>query len=75
LEICGQGTISRNLAAARRVADHRCARHIEIIRTRISQANAAPVQIGEPPLVALFFARIELENGEILYCTQDCRHH
>ena len=48
---------------------HRCARAHSDPADAISQANRELCAgYGEPPLVALFFARIDLENGEILYC-------
>src|SRR6266404_3981932 len=48
---------------------HRCARAHSDPADAISQANRELCSgYGEPPLVALFFARIDLENGEILYC-------
>src|SRR5258705_8055773 len=48
---------------------HRCARVHSDPADAISQANRELCSgYGEPPLVALFFARIDLENGEILYC-------
>src|SRR6266478_10198461 len=48
---------------------HRCARAHRDPEDAISQANRELCSgYGEPPLVALFFARIDLENGEILYC-------
>ena len=48
---------------------HRCARAHSDPADAISQANRELCSgYGEPPLVALFFARIDLENGEIHYC-------
>jgi serine phosphatase RsbU (regulator of sigma subunit) len=48
---------------------HRCARAHSDPADAISQANRELCSgYGEPPLVALFFARIDLESGEILYC-------
>src|SRR6266481_7515040 len=48
---------------------HRCARAHRNPADAIAQANRELCAgYGEPPLVALFFARIDLENGEILYC-------
>src|SRR5258708_15178160 len=48
---------------------YRCARAHSESADAISQANRELLSgSGEPPLVALFFARIDLENGEILYC-------
>src|SRR5882757_10290233 len=48
---------------------HRCAQAHRDPADAISQANRELCSgYGEPPLVALFFARIDLENGEILYC-------
>jgi len=48
---------------------HRCARSHPDPADAIAQANRELCSgYGEPPLVALFFARIDLENGEILYC-------
>jgi sigma-B regulation protein RsbU (phosphoserine phosphatase) len=48
---------------------HRCARAHRDPADAISQANRELCSgYGEPPLVAVFFARIDLENGEILYC-------
>jgi phosphoserine phosphatase RsbU/P len=48
---------------------HRCARAHSNPADAIAQANRELCSgYGEPPLVALFFARIDLENGEILYC-------
>src|SRR6266853_5715127 len=48
---------------------HRCARAHSDPADAISQANRELCSgYGEPPLVALFFARIDLENGEIVYC-------
>src|SRR6266478_992756 len=48
---------------------HRCARAHPDPADAIAEANRELCSgYGEPPLVALFFARIDLENGEILYC-------
>jgi sigma-B regulation protein RsbU (phosphoserine phosphatase) len=48
---------------------HRCARAHRDPADAIAQANRElSAGYGEPPLVALFFARIGLENGEIVYC-------
>jgi sigma-B regulation protein RsbU (phosphoserine phosphatase) len=48
---------------------HRCARAHSDPADAISQANRELCSgYGEPPLVALFFARMDLESGEILYC-------
>lgn len=48
---------------------HRCARAYSDPAEAIAQANRELCAgYGEPPLVALFFARIDLENGEIVYC-------
>jgi serine phosphatase RsbU (regulator of sigma subunit) len=48
---------------------HRCARAHSDPADAIAQANRELCAgYGEPPLVALFFARIDLENGEIVYC-------
>jgi sigma-B regulation protein RsbU (phosphoserine phosphatase) len=48
---------------------HRCAEAHRNPADAIAQANRELCAgYGEPPLVALFFARIDLENGEVLYC-------
>src|SRR5882762_12010547 len=48
---------------------HRCARAHRDPAQAIAEANRELCSgYGEPPLVALFFARIDLEDGEIVYC-------
>src|SRR5882724_336099 len=48
---------------------HRCARAHRNPAEAIAEANRELCSgYGEPPLVALFFARIDLEDGEIVYC-------
>jgi sigma-B regulation protein RsbU (phosphoserine phosphatase) len=48
---------------------HRCARAHPDPADAIAEANRELCSgYGEPPLVALFFARIDLQNGEIVYC-------
>ena len=48
---------------------HRCARAHSDPAEAIAQANRELCSgYGEPPLVALFFARIDLQDGEIAYC-------
>jgi sigma-B regulation protein RsbU (phosphoserine phosphatase) len=48
---------------------HRCARAHSDPADAIAQANRELCSgYGEPPLVALFFARIDLQDGEIVYC-------
>jgi len=48
---------------------HRCARAHRDPAEAIAEANRELCSgYGEPPLVALFFARINLEDGEIVYC-------
>jgi sigma-B regulation protein RsbU (phosphoserine phosphatase) len=48
---------------------HRCARAHRDPADAIAEANRELCSgYGEPPLVALFFARIGLEDGEIVYC-------
>src|SRR6267142_5010477 len=48
---------------------HRCARAHRDPAEAIAEANRELCSgYGEPPLVALFFARIDLEDGEIVYC-------
>src|SRR6266478_369826 len=48
---------------------HRCARAHPDPADAIAEANRELCSgYGEPPLVALFFARIDLEDGEIVYC-------
>ncbi len=48
---------------------HRCARAHPDPAHAIAEANRELCSgYGEPPLVALFFARIDLEDGEIVYC-------
>jgi sigma-B regulation protein RsbU (phosphoserine phosphatase) len=48
---------------------HRCVRTHPVPADAIAQANRELCGgYGEPPLVALFFARIDLENGEVVYC-------
>ena len=48
---------------------HRCARAHPDPAEAIAEANRELCAgYGEPPLVALFFARIDLEDGEIVYC-------
>jgi phosphoserine phosphatase RsbU/P len=48
---------------------HRCARAHSDPAEAIREANhELCAGYGEPPLVALFFARIDLEDGEIAYC-------
>jgi len=48
---------------------HRCARAHSDPADAIAQANRELCSgYGEPPLVALFFARIDLQDGEIAYC-------
>src|SRR6266853_3577222 len=48
---------------------HRCARAHRDPAHAIAEANRELCSgYGEPPLVALFFARIDLEDGEIVYC-------
>lgn len=48
---------------------HRCARAHSNPADAIAEANRELCAgYGEPPLVALFFARIDLQDGEIIYC-------
>jgi phosphoserine phosphatase RsbU/P len=48
---------------------HRCARAHPDPAHAIAEANRELCSgYGEPPLVAVFFARIDLEDGEIVYC-------
>ncbi len=48
---------------------HRCARAYRNPADAIAQANRELCAgYGEPPLVAVFFARIDLRDGEIVYC-------
>ena len=48
---------------------HRCAQAHADPADAIAEANRELCAgYGEPPLVALFFARIDLEDGEIVYC-------
>jgi sigma-B regulation protein RsbU (phosphoserine phosphatase) len=48
---------------------HRCARAHSDPADAVAEANRELCRgFGEPPLVALFFARIDLEDGEIVYC-------
>jgi sigma-B regulation protein RsbU (phosphoserine phosphatase) len=48
---------------------HRCARAHSDPADAVAEANRELCAgYGEPPLVALFFARIDLEDGEIVYC-------
>src|SRR5256885_2314657 len=48
---------------------HRCARAHPDPAHAIAEANRELCSgYGEPPLAALFFARIDLEDGEIVYC-------
>src|SRR5258706_6612576 len=48
---------------------HRCARAHPDPADAIAQANRELCAgYGEPPLVAVFFARIDLEDGTIVYC-------
>ena len=48
---------------------HRCARAHRDPADAIAEANRELCSgYGEPPLVALFFARIDLQDGEIVYC-------
>jgi serine phosphatase RsbU (regulator of sigma subunit) len=48
---------------------HRCARAHRDPAQALAEANRELCSgYGEPPLVALFFARIDLEDGEIVYC-------
>src|ERR1700747_1706530 len=48
---------------------HRCARAHRNPADAIAQPNPALCGgYGEPPLVAVFFARIDLEDGRIAYC-------
>jgi len=48
---------------------HRCARAHSDPADAIAQVNRELCSgYGEPPLVALFFARIDLQDGEIAYC-------
>src|SRR5882724_8702477 len=48
---------------------YRCARSHADPGEAIAEANRELCSgYGEPPLVALFFARIDLEDGEIVYC-------
>src|SRR6266404_4073107 len=48
---------------------HRCARAHPDPADAIAQANRELCAgYGEPPLVAVFFARIDLQDGEIVYC-------
>src|SRR6266478_549623 len=48
---------------------HRCARAHRDPAHAIAQANRELCAgYGEPPLVAVFFARIDLEDGTIVYC-------
>jgi phosphoserine phosphatase RsbU/P len=48
---------------------HRCARAHRDPAQAVAEANRELCSgYGEPPLVALFFARIDLEDGEIVYC-------
>ena len=48
---------------------YRCARSHADPGEAVAQANRELYAgYGEPPLVALFFARIDLRNGEIVYC-------
>jgi len=48
---------------------HRCARAHRDPAHAMAEANRELCSgYGEPPLVALFFARIDLQDGEIVYC-------
>jgi sigma-B regulation protein RsbU (phosphoserine phosphatase) len=48
---------------------HRCARAHQNPADAIAQANRELCAgYGEPPLVAVFFARIDLQDGKIVYC-------
>src|SRR6266403_1430201 len=48
---------------------HRCAQAHPDPADAISQANRELCSgYGEPPLVAVFFARIDLQDGKIVYC-------
>ncbi len=48
---------------------HRCARAHRNPADAIAQANRELCGgYGEPPLVAVFFARIDLQDGKIVYC-------
>jgi len=48
---------------------HRCAQAHADPADAIAEANRELCAgYGEPPLVALFFARIDLQDGEIVYC-------
>ena len=48
---------------------HRCARAHRDPAHAMAEANREFCSgYGEPPLVALFFARIDLQDGEIVYC-------
>lgn len=48
---------------------HRCAQAHPNPADAVAQANRELCAgYGEPPLVALLFARIDLDNGEIVYC-------
>jgi len=48
---------------------HRCARAHRNPADAMAQANRELCAgYGEPPLVAVFFARIDLRDGEIVYC-------